>query len=1592
MYKVNYKILLGFALVLLSSSYGMPKLDADTKSETYLNNGVDRFKYLLWQPSAEVFEGKSFDGGIATSASPCAEDSNTEVISPNTMSFSETTYLHTLTEPIATPIDGFTFMVEQIGTKNGIYWSENSLGKRLTVISDGTTYRGGNIVFNRPLENFYLYIGNLAHTSSGAERARLTAYDPQGNPVRYTSYTSQSGYSANISNSGTNSATTSLSAPSNSTARVTFYFAGPVSRVEITSSYSVSDRSGVAEIKFLGGCAYAPCPGGDLTDPSCDYDGDGVINGNDLDDDNDGIPDIDESPEYFRGLIIDGGFTNANTAPHWYISQGDDFEVKHFQYPNGVFGYGVNSGQVNSPLYEDLFGELNGDNSNSGAINALCEDPNKSIVYKFPQKLSSTATYELAFDIALRGFPVSNNQDYVVYLYNGTTDAVEKEIVRKSLSSLKNYNDGGTGKGYQVINSSFSVNSSSDDYYLAFKTLGPSNSEDDFVIDRVAIREEGGACDYDKDGIPNHLDLDSDGDGCPDALEGDGGFSMADLQEAFNDGGNPAATKNLCADGACVDADGSPIVRGVTVQQGVGSSLDGIKAATCLKCYIVEGTVVTNDGSPLENNSVRIFSDFNGDGAVNGRDKEIATLLTGAAGNYTYPVPSTITIADNFEGSVFSNGDNSSGEIYAWLTTEWLQSNSSNSGTVNGSSQSEILGKQMYINNGTRVYRSVDLSGLSDDAFITFVYDRGNSFENGEGFIFRVSTDGGATYTNLYEYSNTTEYNNLSPQEVYIGIEDFTGPGNENVQVEFLSTSDNGEYVYIDDFKIHDSFPDIIVKAGETIEYPVVAPEKIAIAIQDDLCDEVNFTLKTMCEAYPLDTDSDGLCDALDIDDDNDGVTDKDEGYFCEELDRTIRVGYLDDGAAADGLMVDLLYNLNNFGLYGVYNKVRGVTLIPFSSPTEVTEANLLANNIDIFYVGSNIDGQSLNDPTYSGKAPTAVNQTLSSWAAAHNKGIFALQNNAVDYGYRLSNDNQNPGMPYGALGNTVFTNGYWPTTSLDQTGTVQLTIYSSTRSYDVLMRDDYNHDVLVADRDINLVIFPDATMYLDNDNTVTPSSDSEKAIASLWGYVFDRYLEQFCDEQDTDGDTVPNHLDTDSDNDGCSDAYEAGAIDDLLAPADFSFDTEVNTSSDQNGDGLADIVDSDLSGIVDYESTYNEQATNAAINSCQDLDGDGIPDLIDLDDDNDGILDKIEGHSCNAVLNRSFKVGYLDTSTGRSGMMTNLLINPDNYGENGVYSNVESVEVVPFASAGDITEASLIAQGIDVFFVGSSIADAENDPGSSGKVPESVNTTLLQWAIDHDKAVLVLQNNAIDYGYFITNDNDNPDVPYGLIGEQVFTNGYWPISDISQSGTVQMTVNSSLRDFEVAMVDDNGKAVAIKDRDRRIVIIPDATSLRDNQSSSNTDTNIRKFVANLFAYTFDVALEGVCYEIDTDGDGVPNHLDLDSDGDGCPDIKEAEVSDYLLENGQRALMVSGELVNVNETDDSQNTTITVGMSRLDPSNGGDNVGPFNGFHDYLEKTSSGVYENTPYQMDLYWDSEESACKIRRIYTNPAMHTPRRIQ
>lgn len=86
--------------------------------------------------------------------------------------------------------------------------------------------------------------------------------------------------------------------------------------------------------------------------------------------------------------------------------------------------------------------------------------------------------------------------------------------------------------------------------------------------------------DTDGDNIPDYLDLDSDNDGCPDALEGDGGFTALDIQNDTLTGG--------------VDANGIPLVASSS-GQNIGSSQNIAQQADACRDADFDGIADIND-------------------------------------------------------------------------------------------------------------------------------------------------------------------------------------------------------------------------------------------------------------------------------------------------------------------------------------------------------------------------------------------------------------------------------------------------------------------------------------------------------------------------------------------------------------------------------------------------------------------------------------------------------------------------------------------------------------------------------------------------------------------------------------------------------------------------------------------------------------------------------------------------------------------------------------------------------------------------------------------------------------------------------------
>ncbi|MCF2221524.1 hypothetical protein H9Q08_19850 [Chryseobacterium sp. PS-8] len=269
-----------------------------------------------------------------------------------------------------------------------------------------------------------------------------------------------------------------------------------------------------------------------------DSDGDSIPDECDLDDDNDGILDANEC--ILTNLVTNGNF-DSNFSPAWTNDGGWTYNASGKYVENTSFigtGFG-NLTQLLSnippamvPLTFTL-GAKDGSTNSTGSLEVYLGGT------LFATANNSTGT----------------NNNITLTLNNGATS----NFIPFTAISTTTY-----ASQTFTINIPYSGPSSGS---LTFK-MG-ANQIDDWSIDNVSIN----TCDTDADGIPNSLDLDSDNDGCADAIEGAGNFTSSQLTAASGTILSQTPNQNF---GTSVDANGIPITVGAA-GQSVGQSQDASK-------------------------------------------------------------------------------------------------------------------------------------------------------------------------------------------------------------------------------------------------------------------------------------------------------------------------------------------------------------------------------------------------------------------------------------------------------------------------------------------------------------------------------------------------------------------------------------------------------------------------------------------------------------------------------------------------------------------------------------------------------------------------------------------------------------------------------------------------------------------------------------------------------------------------------------------------------------------------------------------------------------------------------------------------------
>lgn len=324
------------------------------------------------------------------------------------------------------------------------------------------------------------------------------------------------------------------------------------------------------------------------------------------------------------------------------------------------------------------------------------------------------------------------------------------------------------------------------------------------------------------------------------------------------------------------------------------------------------------------------------------------------------------------------------------------------------------------------------------------------------------------------------------------------------------------------------------------------------------------------------------------------------------------------------------------------------------------------------------------------------------------------------------------------------------------------------------------------------------------------------------------------------------------------------------------------------------------------------------------DFDFDGINDTIDLDDDNDGILDSDEGYiaasenSAGSVL-----AGKTNNYTFGGGSFPNIdakMAESSNFGAGGIVTEV-SVSVIPSTATID---AAYLAQGRLLF---------------DGYTPDG----------DYSAGEIALIDSWVRSGNILMSTNDDANYDpisshYGLDADisQAAIGTNWTVENVDHplvNGTLGLNVDlrgqtivavGSYSGFTGTILPDdivlarglsNVPTVVLRPLGAGYILFTGDEGLFRNVSSGTTfiaGDNEDVFAASILAWALETSTSES--SIDSDNDGVPNHLDLDSDNDGCSDAYESGATTNTTTNFQFDNTVGTNGLH-NSLEDADNTT-----------------------------------------------------------------------
>jgi len=931
-----------------------------------------------------------------------------------------------------------------------------------------------------------------------------------------------------------------------------------------------------------------------------DTDGDGLTDFCDLDDDNDGIPDIHEQGimnNCSETFLLDGSHTvdNYTTTQINTTASGISYEVSTVNgvlfdtsydpsFSNVVAGGGpAEFRNSQTHLLMPLVTEMNVIQQATLTINFPNTVKNPTIYFTDLKNTPGSSSRALYYEIQTPGAQLQR-------VFGDSDFYVSGNRIGATLN-----NNSVNGTGLVRINGLFNQLSFTISNFSGSTTDGLNRTYINIGYYDCVSTSYTAEVDTDSDGIVNSLDLDSDNDGILDAVEAGHGqtHNAGQVNGSIGSDGIPDAVRLLPDYGAInyaiaestddfdfnpdfldLDSDGDGIPDNVEAQSTIGYitpsgsfDVNGVDSSYT-SGLTPENTDGTDNPDYLDLDSDNEGGDDTTEAGItltgNDADNDGLDDATDATADYT-DVGGTID--DPLTGAVIlpdSDADASTGGDVDFRDAtddrpdtdddgvpDDIDLDDDNDGILDTEEDANTDGDNDPSTNPTNsdgdsipdyLDLDADNDGIPDvvEAQTTTGYIAPNGVVDANGVDTAFPT--GIIPTNTDGVDNPD----------YLDLDSDNEGGDDTTEAGITLTGNDADNDGLDD--VTDATADY-TDVGGTIDNPLTAPV-ILPDLDADATTGGDVDFRDATDDRP-DTDDDGVPDDIDLDDDNDGILDTEEDANTDgDNDPSTDPTNSDGDSIPDYLDLDA----DNDGIPDV---VEAQTTTGYIAPNGVVDANGVDTAYPTGITPTNTDGTDnpdyldLDSDNEGGNDTSEANITLT------------------------GNDTDNDGLDDATDATADYT---------DVGGTID---------------DPLTGAVILPDSDADAttggdVDFRDAT----DDSAIDIDSDNDGILDVMEDLNLDGDDDPSTDPTNSDGDIYPDYLDIDSDNDGIPDNVEAQSTSEYIPPS----------LVDANNNGLDDAYESGLGLGLIPENT----------------DGEDMPDYLDDDSDNDGIPDHIEANDHN--------------------------------------------------------------------------------------------------------------------------------------------------------------------------------------------------------------------------------------------------------------------------------------------------------------------------------------------------------------------------